>query len=366
MSKKNMSDAEFERVKAQHDKDGGALAQQYQRQAQGCWDSGIKIIQGCGHMAIPEYLIRFSQLAHEKIECLKRSYPTLEWLAYLEGEVNHETREVTVVDLVIPDSQVVTGGHVGQVEYGWNEGKQICGVIHSHNTMGAFFSGTDDAYINQNHDVSICVSTAVGREICGQVRVKTPCGSYIINEKVKFKVDWNQVLDEKAFVDEFSPKIRTPRVLYRGSSPAKPSGKGVQDASSVRGGQPQNRTSGNGLQSSNTVQLAEDPAEMSYDELYEELLNYYTEEEIEELHDDDGVYGMEQELKKMYDQFGITYELVEEDEAIDFDNVLQQTEMEWDVDMDNTQETSAADDYEEAEAERNEETEEQPKKVAIH
>lgn len=321
---KDMSDAEFNALVAKHDREGGALAQAGARQAQGCWDSGIKIIQNCGHMTIPEYLIRFSQLAHEKIECLKRSYPSLEWLAYLEGKVDHETREVVVEDLIIPDSQVVTGGHVGEVEYGWNEGKQICGVIHSHNTMGAFFSGTDDAYINQNHDVSVCVSTARGREICAQVRVKTPCGSYIINSNIRFKVDYTSTLDEKAFVKEFSPKIRTPRVIFSGGRQAPTSGRGVSGANRARGGQSATNSK---LPAGYSTELRptdsiKDPFEMDEAEVRTELLRFHTEDDVQDM--EKCSLCLSSELTTCYEALGYSFDdegdlIIYEDEEFDLE-----------------------------------------------
>jgi hypothetical protein len=349
MSKKNkqnqpeMSDAEFQRIIKEHDNSGGALAAQGARQAQGCWDSGIKIIQNCGHMHIPHYQIRFNQLAHEKIEVLKRSYPTLEWLAYLEGKVDHATHEVTITDLIIPDSQVVTGGHVGEVEYGWNEGREICGVIHSHNTMGAFFSGTDDAYINQNHDVSICVSTARGREICGQVRVKTPCGSYIINSDVSFTVDHEKVLDEAAFVKEFQPKIRTPRVIFSGGRQAPTSGKGVQGVNNVRGGQ--SSTSGTASNELQLVDTIEDPSQMDKATLRENLCLFYTAEEVTEMANDDKV-DLAEELKTCYEALGYVFGdedkvdfTFEEDIEFPVENLIGEqldfeVDQEWDTGLD--------------------------------
>ena len=297
---KPLTDKEFEALKKKHDIEGGNIAQAGARQAQGCWDSGIKIIQNCGHMNTPEYLIRFSQIAHEKIECLKRSYPSLEWLAYLEGRVDHEAHEVFVDDLIIPESQVVTSGHVGEVEYGWDEGKEICGVIHSHNTMGAFFSGTDDAYINQNHDVSVCVSTSRGREICAQVRTKTPCGSYLINEKIRFKIDYTTTLNEKEFVAMFTPRIRTPRVLFQ-RRPAMVRGKGVQGANSARGGQ-SNISDGVRPELQSTGP-AEDPFKMDEATVRGELLKFHTEDDIADM--ERCQLCLATELEACYDALGL-------------------------------------------------------------
>jgi hypothetical protein len=300
---KTMSDVEFVALVEKHDREGGILAKQ-SSSPQGCWDAGIKIIEDCGHIKSPAYLIRFSQKAHEQIECLKRSYPSLEWLAYLEGSVDHVAREVKIGSLIIPDSQIVSAAHVGQVEYSWDQGKQICGVIHSHNTMGAFFSGTDDAYINQNHDVSICVSTAVGREICAQVRVKTPCGSYIINNNIKFKIDYSSVLDEAAFIAEFSPRILTERsVRYTKYNPVHNNRKGVLGANNAHGGK------GDDADTESTVQplhpteehFGLDPASVKL-----ELLKFYTAKDVDAIEVDGGIAGLRRELKHCCDALGIS------------------------------------------------------------
>lgn len=205
---KPMTDEEFENLKAKHDK-GGAFAKQIQVK-QECWDSGIEILPTCGHMKVPKYNVEFEILADEKIKKLQDYYPSLEWLAYLEGEVDHDKHHVLVKDIVIPDSQQTTGVNVYNVEYSWNEGRKIIGVIHSHHSMGAFFSGTDDAYINQNHDVSIVVSTSERSPIKGQVRMKTRCGAYILAEDLDFSVKREKVLDEKEFEKEFVSKIVSP------------------------------------------------------------------------------------------------------------------------------------------------------------
>jgi len=206
---KKLSDEEMKVLIEKHNK-GGAFAKQISAE-QSCWSSGIEIIKTCGHMSIPKYDVEFEVVVDEKIKKLQNYYPSLEWLAYLEGEVDHENKHVLVTDIVIPDSQEVTSVNVYNVEYGWSDGRKIIGVIHSHHSMGAFFSGTDDAYINQNHDVSIVVSTSDQSPIKGQVRMKTRCGSYILAEDLNFSVKHKKVLDEEAFEKEFTSKINSYR-----------------------------------------------------------------------------------------------------------------------------------------------------------
>ena len=261
---KPLTDEELDRMTKEHNK-GAAFIKQIAA-AQQCWDAGIVVRKGCLHMNKPSYHIYLEQLADEKIKKLQSYYPTLEWLAYLVGEVDHEEQEVIVTDLIIPDSQHVTSVNVHDVEYSWNEGKIICGVIHSHHGMGAFFSGTDDAYINQNHDVSIVVSTSPQSPIQGQVRVKAPCGDYVLAEKedIIFSVRNVSVLDESEFEKEFTNKINRfspPIIKYIGNFFGK----------------------NNNRQQQFPIYLGDDdPYEMSKEELTSELLKYYSNDEIDD------------------------------------------------------------------------------------
>lgn len=340
---KVLTDDEFEKVKAQHDVGGafkkGATARQ------NCWDAGIEILSSCDKMKAPQYHIEFCLLARQKINKLKAYYPRLEWLAYLVGVVDRENNKVTVEDLVIPDSQQVTTASVYNVEYGWGvlpDGKQIIGVIHSHHAMGAFFSGTDDAYINQNHDVSIVVATAKGREIKSQVRVKVPCGSYILAEDITYSVKYPQVLDEDAFEAEFKDKIKTytPIVTYvgyggnyLGNSSRGYSGRGM--TSRYHGNTYGGRGAGNpprqsylGYDSEEQFDLwdeledYQDPDDMDAEEVRECLLEYYSEEDIDEFMRD-GIDVAREELRIVQNlcKEGIDIELNETEIVYETDGV---------------------------------------------
>lgn len=213
VNRRQITDEELNRLIELHDKNAGTFKKVRVRQS--CWDSGIKIVKNCDCVAKQPYDIMFYPLAHAKIKKLQDMFPSLEWLAYLDGEIDHTLKKVMIKDLVIPE-QIVTSVNVFNVEYDWNEGRSIVGVIHSHHNMGAFFSGTDDEYINQNHDVSIVVSTRQGAEIKGQVRVKTDCDSYYINENAKFSVFFEGVLNSELFEKEVESKIsdKVPVIEY--------------------------------------------------------------------------------------------------------------------------------------------------------
>lgn len=315
---KAMTDVEMDRLIKEHNK-GGAFAKQI-TQAQVCWDSGIKVIKGCGHMNVPKYHVDFEILADEKIKKLQKHYPSLEWLAYLVGKVDHKTNHVLVEDIVIPDSQRVTGANVYDVEYGWNEGKAIIGVIHSHHGMGAFFSGTDDEYINQNHDVSIVVSTNQGSPIKGQVRIKTPCDSYILAEDLTFSVNYPKLLDEDEFEKEFTSKISS-------YSHRTPIGTGLIGRVIKSGTTILNR--GNFVPSTPTLPVVIDPYTPEKElELRAGLARYYSAEEI-----DDFVFNgeAEEELTSIKELVDLGVDLAEIDDIADDGNFLM-TDTEWEVD----------------------------------
>jgi hypothetical protein len=291
-----LTQAEIDELMAEHDKGGAFKAAPV---AQGCWDAGIEILSSCGHMTIPKFHIFIEPLADQKIKKLQSYYSSLEWLMYLVGNVDHEAKTVTVTDLVLPDSQQVTGVNVHNVEYTWPvlpDGNKICGVIHSHHNMGAFFSGTDDAYINQNHDVSIVVATNPNSPIKGQVRTKTPCDAYVLSENVTFSIKYPQVLDEAAFEAEFTKNIHTYKpVIYTYPQNYRQRGMGNfsrgSSANRGRGYSNPDRTSQH-IASHGQMNLLgydtedenefPDPYKMTEADLRDHLLDYYSPEEVEE------------------------------------------------------------------------------------
>ena len=137
------------------------------------WETDIQVVKSCG--VIGEAIqVSISSKARHKINALMNHFPGTEWLAYLVG--NKDFRYVE--DIVIP-KQRVTSVNV-YVDDGVSV--PIMGVIHSHHDMGNSFSHTDDTYINQNHDISLCISN---NGIKGHVRVKTECGRFaLVDAKV--------------------------------------------------------------------------------------------------------------------------------------------------------------------------------------
>lgn len=169
------------------------------------WEEEIECISDCSKA--PSCLeILIYPLAKEKIEALMEEYKNIEWLAYLIGTNNEEKREIT--DIFVPDQEISTAS-VDNIKCKEFNTLSIIGVIHSHHNMGNNFSSTDNDYINQNHNISLCISKS---GINGQIRWKTPCGSYkIIDCKVKLKLD--SLLDKESFIKKVKEKIKEKKIV---------------------------------------------------------------------------------------------------------------------------------------------------------
>ncbi len=166
-----------------------------------CWESDLKHIKNCDK-APESIIIYLKPNIKRKIDILMDKYKNREWLAYLIGKDN------IIEDMFFP-KQNATSGRVDEINF--PSGVKVIGVIHSHHSMGASFSHTDDNYINGNHDISIVVSH---NSITGQVRWNTPCGcKKIVTAKIRIfmQVDF----DEKSFIDDVESKMEIPVATQR-------------------------------------------------------------------------------------------------------------------------------------------------------
>ena len=157
------------------------------------WESKIKTVENCG-MVSDTFEIFIAPKAKIKIDLLMSLFPDTEWLAYLTGEGN------LIEDIVIPE-QEVTSSTVTVIEF--PKDVETIGVIHSHHGMGSFFSGTDNDYINSNHNISICVSH---EEMTGVSRIKTPCGA-LKTVPLSIVFHYNVELNVEEFLNEVDTNI---------------------------------------------------------------------------------------------------------------------------------------------------------------
>jgi hypothetical protein len=179
------------------------------------WDSDLETVSDCSKA--PEKLkVWITPLAKVKIDALMEKYPAIEWFAYLLGDPEGKDK-FCVEDLHVP-KQVITATSVDDIECEEFNDLPIIGAIHSHHGMGTGFSGTDHAFVNQNHDISLVISKS---NIAGQVRWKTPCGCLKILDAVvkpKITVDF----DKKAFLE-----MAVPNIQKKTYTPAKTANTGV-------------------------------------------------------------------------------------------------------------------------------------------
>lgn len=158
------------------------------------WESGLKQIKNCDKS--PDTItIWLKMKVKRKIDILMDKYKSREWLAYLLGKDN-------IVDDIYFPKQNATAGTVDNIELPAEI--KVMGVIHSHHGMGTFFSGTDDSFINGNHDISIVVAH---NGFKGTVRWKTPCGCLKeVDAKIKLYVKTS--FNEDEFIKDVEEKMK--------------------------------------------------------------------------------------------------------------------------------------------------------------
>jgi len=169
------------------------------------WETKVECITECSK-APKDITVYLTPIVMAKIDALMKKYTSREWLGYLVGSPE---KPFHIVDMVIP-VQTATSASVDDIQFPKLEnGMKVLGVIHSHHNMGCGFSGTDDKWINQNHDISILVSHTSMKV---QVRVNVPCGAKKIME-AKPKVSYNLDFDEETFIKSAEENIRDRKIV---------------------------------------------------------------------------------------------------------------------------------------------------------
>lgn len=143
----------------------------------------IPVVKNCpvtrasqGRVTLPPWLIAdiVGTLEREKGQ---------EWLILLHGSRSEDGFEVVINSITIPKDQK---RHSVEVELGdGDKVDDVIGVLHSHHSMSARFSTTDDTKLNPRFDISIVVSenlvddesTWLGFSYEAEGGVKLPCGA---------------------------------------------------------------------------------------------------------------------------------------------------------------------------------------------
>ena len=157
-----------------------------------------------GRLTLPPWLIAdiVGTLEREKGQ---------EWLIFLHGTRSEDGFEVAIDRITIPQDQK---RHSTEVEVGDSDKiEDVLGVLHSHHSMSAKFSHTDDTKLNPRFDISIVVSenlvddesTWLGFSYEAEGGVRLPCGA---KGRVSFFIqpkgveDWPLQYDPVIDVDE--------------------------------------------------------------------------------------------------------------------------------------------------------------------
>lgn len=142
--------------------------------------------------------IYLEPIPRAKIQFLMKEYPSQEWLAYMTGRIS-EKANLFVEDISIPPHKEASGGSAEAEPFHIPE--NCVGVIHSHHSMGAFHSATDQAYVDKNYPVSITVARNGDSLSFDAVSYQeTPCGKGItLKSSVKY-VQPEPLFDKDSFL----------------------------------------------------------------------------------------------------------------------------------------------------------------------
>ncbi len=148
-----------------------------------------------------------------KIQLLMNEYTHQEWLAYLKGRIS-EKSNIFVEDISIPPHASASGGEAEAEPF--HIPKDCVGVIHSHHGMGAFHSGTDQAYVDKNFPVSITVARSNSELVYDAVSYsQTPCGKSVTTKcSVKY-VQPQPTFDKDKFLKKAKGNIDKGRRIYQ-------------------------------------------------------------------------------------------------------------------------------------------------------
>jgi proteasome lid subunit RPN8/RPN11 len=159
------------------------------------WCSGLEIITKCSVTEKAEVYV--SRSARDKIDALMDEFKHMEWLGYLVGKIKGTKHYIE--DMVIPEQEVTTAS----VKVLGDPPSDCIGTVHSHHTMGAFTSGTDEEHLVGNHPVCMVVSDS---KTIAKVRLDTPCGRLVAVDATVY----TEEIEKKPspFVEDAKTKIK--------------------------------------------------------------------------------------------------------------------------------------------------------------
>lgn len=163
-------------------------------------------------------------IPRQKIEILLEEYPYQEWLGYLIGKILAQM-SIFVEELSIPPHKEAYSASAEAEPFHIPD--KCVGVIHSHHSMGAFHSETDQAYVDKNFPVSITVAMSItvanrkgqGLEFDAISYQVTPCGKRTVMKSAVKYVQSPPLFDKSLFLKEAKENIDKGRRTYTYQQP---------------------------------------------------------------------------------------------------------------------------------------------------
>ena len=164
-------------------------------------------------------------IVRHKIELLMKEYPYQEWLGYLIGKVS-EKENFFVENLSVPPHKEASGASAEAEPF--HKPNNCVGVIHSHHTMGAFHSGTDQNYVDKNFPISITVARKNGElEYDAVSHQITQCGKGITTKcSVKYVLP-KPTFDTEGFLKKAKANVEKGKKVYTYTPPYNYPGTGI-------------------------------------------------------------------------------------------------------------------------------------------
>src|SRR3990167_6227322 len=136
------------------------------------WEVNECLLKDCPLLKDKKKVILFQPEDIRRIKALLKKFEHKEWLLYLYGDIVEDGAIIS--GMTIP-KQEVSGGSVDEISPPL---PGCIGTIHSHNSMGAFHSGTDQAHLETNHTVAITVNNKL--EFDSTIQIKSECNRPVL------------------------------------------------------------------------------------------------------------------------------------------------------------------------------------------
>ena len=175
------------------------------------WSTKLDYVQECSETKPPAIYVAPNVIG--KILYLLDRFEGVEWAADLLGYTD-DAGDYYIEDVYLFEQDV----SAVSVERKEPPPTDAIGTTHSHHSMGAFFSATDDEYPNENHDLSGVISNSpqggLPFTMLFTVRKKTPCGKLIRFNDVPATV-WVEKIPVKEVENVVRRASFSPRNLYK-------------------------------------------------------------------------------------------------------------------------------------------------------